>query len=426
VVDVAHSFNRRYVALLAFVACLILIVGWFVRPRDIPQSPLPVPSDTELQQLARRAQRRSLEDMTSYFAGVAADLNASLAYIPASTLTGIVWSETEVITGPMPFGAGAAAVAIRIGSRAVDTVPRVYGRQLPLAALDPPRTSILKGPRRAASLPHVGDWMVAVWQTGGEPSFAVANYRQLTETACGLGTVRELVSSLSLTHGMIGGGIFNMDGELLGMILPCNDHIGAIDPTSVDELLKRWDTLEQRLLGKYGVLFAPVSEGEAPYFKGINGLFVREVWNDAPAESAGLWPGDLLSTLNEHPAITTEDLRALASASDVAFDLKVQRGAKTLTVVLQPRPTAAVASSGTVPAAGLMLESAPKTYRIESVLPDGPAARAGIQPGDRLVRINRAEPRTAEQVMRAMTAAGRGPLLLEIERDQRRIAVVIP
>jgi C-terminal processing protease CtpA/Prc len=73
-----------------------------------------------------------------------------------------------------------------------------------------------------------------------------------------------------------------------------------------------------------------------------------------------------------------------------------------------------------------MLESAPKTYRIESVLPDGPAARAGIQPGDRLVRINRAEPRNAEQVMRAMTAAGRGPLLLEIERDQRRIAVVIP
>jgi C-terminal processing protease CtpA/Prc len=73
-----------------------------------------------------------------------------------------------------------------------------------------------------------------------------------------------------------------------------------------------------------------------------------------------------------------------------------------------------------------MLESAPKTYRIESVLPDGPAARAGIQPGDRLVRINRAEPRNAEQVMRAMTAATRGPLLLEIERDQRRIAVVIP
>jgi serine protease Do len=379
-----------------------------------------------LQQLARRAQRRSLEDITSYFAGVAADLNASLAHIPSSTLTGIVWSETTVVTGPMPFGAGAVPVTVRIDSRDVDTMPRVYGRQLPLAALDPPRTSLLKGPRRAASLPHVGDWMVAVWQAGGKPSFAAANYRQLTETACGPGTARELVSSLSFTRAMIGGGIFNMDGELLGMILPCHDHIAAIDPTSVDELLKHGDTLEQRLLAKYGVLFAPLSEREAPYFKDINGLLVREVWNDAPAERAGLLPGDLLTALNEQPTITTEDLRALASAFDVAFELRVQRAAKTLTLALQSRPTAAVVSSGAVSSAGLMLESAPKTYRIESVLPEGPAARAGIQPGDRLVRINQTEPHNAAQVIRAMTAARRGPLLLEIERDQRRIAVVIP
>jgi serine protease Do len=296
---------------------------------------------------------------------------------------------------------------------------------MPLAALDPPPTSMLQAPRRAASPPGVGDWIVAVWQTAGEPSFAAANYRQETEAACGLRTVRELVSSLSLTRAMIGGGIFNVDGEVLAVILPCNDHIAAIDPTSIDELVTRGDTLEQRLLGKYGVLFAPLSESEARYFKDIKGLFVREVWKDAPAESAGLWPGDLVTALNDQPAHTTEDLRALTSASDVAFDLRVQRAANTVTVVLQPGPTAVVRSDA-VAAAGLMLESAPKTYRIESVLPDGPAARAGIQPGDRLVRINRAEPRNAEQVMRAMTAAGRGPLLLEIERDQRRIAVVIP
>jgi S1-C subfamily serine protease len=364
--------------------------------------------------------------MTSYFAGVAADLNASLAYIGSSSATGIVWSETEVLTGPMPFGAGAAGVTVRIDSREIDTVPRVYGPQLPLAALDAPRTSMSKGPRRAASLPHAGDWMVAVWQTREEPGFAAANYRHVTETACGLGSARELVSSLSLTRAMIGGGIFNMDGELLAMILPCDDHIAAIDPASVDEILKRGNTLEQRLLATYGVLFAPLSEDEARYFKDINGLFVREVWSDTPAESAGLWPGDVLMGLNERSAVTTEDLGALASASGVPFELRVRRAAKTLTLTLPPRSLPAVASAEAVEDVGLMLESAPKAYRIESVLPGSPAARAGIRPGDRVVRINRTEPRSAEQVMRAITTPRRRPLLLEIERDERRIAVVIP
>jgi S1-C subfamily serine protease len=363
--------------------------------------------------------------MTSYFAGVAADLKPFLAYIPSSTLTGIVWSDTEVVTGPMPFGPG-RAVTVRVDSREVDSVPRVYGRQLPLAALESSRTSSLKGARRAVSLPHVGDWMMAVWQMGGEPGFAAANFRQLTETACGPGTAREIVSSLPLRRAMIGGGIFNMDGELLAVILPCNDHIAAIDPASVDALLEQGATLEQRLLGMYGVLFAPLSEGEARYFKDVNGLFVREVWNDTPAESAGLWPGDVLTGVSGQPVVTIEDLRALASGSEMPFDVRVQRAAKTLSLALRPVPTAAVGHGGAVTDAGLVLESAPKSYRIESILRDGPAARAGIQPGDRLVRINRAEPRSAEQVMRAMTAEDRGPLLLEIERAQRRIAVVIP
>lgn len=423
-VNATQSLNRKYVALLAFVACVILIIGWLVRPRDVPQSPAAVPSDSELQQLARRAQRRSLEDMTSYFAGVAADLRASLAYLPSSKITGIAWSETEIVTGPMRLDGRATAVKVDIDSRAVETLPRVYGGQLPLAALHLTGTSRLKASRRAASLPEVGDWMVAAWQTGGQPAFAAANYRQVAETACGLWPARELVSSLSLTRAMAGGGIFNMDGELLAMILPCDSRIAAIAPTSVDEILRLADTIEQRLLAEYGVLFAPLSENEARSAKLRSGLFLREVWSDTPAEDAGLWPGDVLTALNGRPAVATEDLRALASASDVAFELTVQRAAQTLTLVLHPRSPAE--SAGVVESPGLTLASTLETHRIESVEPGGPAARAGIQPGDRLVRIDHLEPRSAAQVRRALTAPRRAPLLLEVERGQRRIAIVIP
>jgi S1-C subfamily serine protease len=262
-----------------------------------------------------------------------------------------------------------------------------------------------------------------VWQTERTPGFAAANYRQSTETTCGLGSAREIVSSLSLAQAMVGGGLFNMNGELLAVILPCDDHIAAIDAASIDDILARAGALEQRLLARYGVLFAPLSEHELRHFKDSRGLFVREVWIDSPAGIGGLWPGDLVTALNRQPAVTLEDLRALTEASVDSFELSVQRGASTLTLRV-PRSVDGVGSAEAEDA-GLSFASAARTLRVDSVLPGSPAAQAGIRPGDRLVRINRNESRNPEQVARAL-ADRRTPVLLEIERDERRIAIVIP
>ena len=57
--------SPKYIAILALVSSVILIVGWFARPREIPQSPPTLPSENDLMQLARRAERRSLDGMTT-------------------------------------------------------------------------------------------------------------------------------------------------------------------------------------------------------------------------------------------------------------------------------------------------------------------------------------------------------------------------
>ena len=75
---------------------------------------------------------------------------------------------------------------------------------------------------------------------------------------------------------------------------------------------------------------------------------------------------------------------------------------------------------------GLVIEPTAQRYRIDTVLLESPAARAGIRSGDVLVRINHVEPRTRAQVEQALKGAPATPLLLEIERDVRRIAFVIP
>jgi C-terminal processing protease CtpA/Prc len=75
---------------------------------------------------------------------------------------------------------------------------------------------------------------------------------------------------------------------------------------------------------------------------------------------------------------------------------------------------------------GLVIESTTPTFRIESVLPDSRAERAGVKAGDILRRINHVEPRTRAQADRVVKSATSQPVLLEIERDQRRLAIVIP
>jgi hypothetical protein len=177
-VDATDARNPKYVAILAGVACLILAVGWFVRPREIPQSPAPVPSETELHELARRAQRRSLESMTAYFADLATDLRPSLSYIRPAGSSGIVWDGTHIVTGPV----GLDPRSLTVGTASGDVRPTrtISSRRLPLSALE-----ILHGlsgsaiAHRAAALPQAGDWIVGASSTSIATS-SVSFFRVVT------------------------------------------------------------------------------------------------------------------------------------------------------------------------------------------------------------------------------------------------------
>lgn len=411
--------------ILGLAACAILVIGWLVRPHDIPEAPPPVPSETELEQLARRAERRSLENVTHYFARLANEVKASLAYVRDAGKTGIVWDESHVLTAPRPHDPVGTPVSVRTGSGEIEAILRVAGPNLPLASLQ-----VGGGhdgwvaPRRAPSMPHAGDWIVVVWQTDAVPAFAAGTFSQAVPATCDLTTARELTTSVSLTGAMVGGGVFDIDGDLLGAILPCGDRVAAIDAASIDAILERAATVEQHVLALYGVVFARPTPEEQRYFKD-EGLFVREVWSDSAGDAAGLRPGDIITAVNGEPIDTTAGLQAFVSAPATPITLKVKRGA---TALIVPLPPAAMSSGVTAhaPDAGLILESPPSTYRIDAVVPDSPAARAGVRPGDRLVRINGTVPRSLLQVQRTLTDRAPRPILLEIERDARRMAIVIP
>jgi hypothetical protein len=423
-VAAADRHSPKYAAVLAVAASLILAVGWFARPRDIPESPPPVPSETELQELARRAQRRSLEGAAAYFSDLAADVRPSLAYLVSVGASGILWDDSHVVSVPLPMADHAASVIIRTAS-GEQGATRESSRRLPLSILQVGVAPPARMPRRAAASAAPGAWVAAVWQTDHAPAYAAANVREVMITSCGIAATREVVVSIPLTAAMSGGGIFNMDRELLGVILPCGDRIAAIEPASVDEMIARIGSVEERVLARSGVLFGRVSPDEQRYFSGTEGLLVREVWMGSRGEAAGLQPGDVAEALNDRPVTSVDHLAALATASATAIELTIRRGSKAQSVTLPPS-AAAEASTASNAGVGVMLEPPTPAYRIDTVLPGSRAARAGVKAGDVVRRINHVEPRTRAQVGRAMENAKSTPILLEVERDQRRIALLIP
>lgn len=417
--------NPRYVAILAGAACVILAVGWLARPAEVAQHPVPLPSETELEQLARRAERRSLDSMARYFAGAARDVESSIGRVREARMSGIAWSDGVLVTGPLAGGPGALApltVAAPFGE--ANARPDIVGPHLPLATLQGPAgLAGLVPVHRAELAPAAGDWMIAVWRTETEPAFAAGNFRQLEAVTCGAMAAQELGSSLSFTAAMVGGGVFNIDGELLGMVLTCGERVTAIAAASIESMMTLESTVDERIRGRYGVVVAPLSVDEAAYFKRSGGLLVREIWKGSAAGAAGLRPGDIVTALGPQPVGKIEDLQPLTDGTGRPPELKVQRGGKSLSVNL-----AAAEAPGEPPGsgAGLTLASGSDPYRIVSVRPGSPAARAGLQPGDRLVGIDFAAPRSPEQVRKRFAAARPSPLWLEVDRDAHRIGILLP
>jgi hypothetical protein len=378
-----------------------------------------VPSDTELQQLARRAQRRALENTTAYFASLAEDVRSSLAVVTPGGMTGMVWDDHRIVTGPLPDASGPT-----VTTTAGKTTMRrdVWSPRLPVtvlgAAARPGGATVA---RRDASLPGTGAWIAAVWLAQQTPAFVPAHFLQTTQTNCGVAAATEIVSTVSLVPAMIGGGLFDLDVNLLAVILPCGGRVTAVATASVEEMIATAGTVQERILARHGLLIGPLSQDERRYFDEAHGLLVREVWT--PVGGDGILPGDTVTSLNGDPVTTLDDLQPLTVA-DGAFQLGVRRADRKRTVTVG----AGSAPGGGVPRraeAGIALEAPARGFRIDSVPPAGRMARAGLRPGDRLVRINGTEPASLRQAERAI-AGDRGPMLIDVEREGRRLAIVVP
>jgi S1-C subfamily serine protease len=155
------------------------------------------------------------------------------------------------------------------------------------------------------------------------------------------------------------------------------------------------------------------------------GVFIVEVMEGTPAQSAGLKTGDLVVAFEERPVTETRVLQRLIASSapgkDVRLTVLRAEGRRRLDVRLAAMPRAVVgerivAEFGFVvrePEAG-----APSALAVSVVVPKSAADRAGLEVGDVVLQVNDMPVVTRDALRDALADAGLdAPLRLTVRRD---------
>ena len=245
-----HSGRATIVALLSVAAASTFFAGSILRPPQPAAAAAPLPSETEIAQLAHFAEHRTIDDPQQHFASLAGEAAQWEAWIAGPPQTATLWADKLIITPPLR---DRDAIVLKVDDHVTIGLLAVRGPQFPFSAFNVPADAFASSPPKlpAASL-LPGALVVVVARTADGVVHSAAHVVQRAGTACGVAAAQEIVLDIPLRQTQAGAGVFDVDGNLRGVVLPCGNRHAAIDAGVIDALLQQSRLVPQQLFGRYG------------------------------------------------------------------------------------------------------------------------------------------------------------------------------
>lgn len=301
-----------------------------------------------------------------------------------------------------------------------------------------------------------GQWVLAIGSPFGFENSATAGIISATSRSLPSDNyVPFIQTDVAVNPGNSGGPLFNMSGEVIGINSQIFSRTGGYMGVSFAIPIDVARNVEDQLIrtghvvrGRIGVTIQDVNAQLAESF-GLDrprGALVSSVEKDGPASKAGLLPGDVILGVNGHPIERYGELSGSIAAMKPGSDatLQVWRGGKQQAVSVKiaelkeqaqtaanmPKGRPGSRQTDEATQLGLtvrQLEPQEKeqvqtagTLVVEDVT--GPAAAAGVQPGDIILGINGKRVKTSKELQDAAKSSGKNVALL-IQRDDAQIFV---
>jgi serine protease Do len=302
---------------------------------------------------------------------------------------------------------------------------------------------------------HPGQWVLAIGSPFGFENSATAGI--VSATARSLPSdnyVPFIQTDVAVNPGNSGGPLFNLNGEVIGINSQIFSRTGGYMGVSFAIPIDVVRNVEEQLIktgkvvrGRIGVTIQDVNAQLAESF-GLDrprGALVSSVENDGPAAKAGLLAGDVILGVNGRPIERYGELSGTIAAMKPGADatLQVWRGGrqqafpvKVAELKEQQQQAKATGQGGKGRAAelpsvlGLSVrplepqekEQADTKGSLVVEEASGPAASAGVQPGDIIIGVNGKSVKTVKELQDTTKAAGKNVALL-IQRDDAQIFV---
>jgi serine protease Do len=311
---------------------------------------------------------------------------------------------------------------------------------------------------------RVGDVCLAVGNplgVGESVTAGIVSAKGRSTESVGGGSFQDfLQTDAPINQGNSGGALVNTRGELIGInsqILSSNGGnigIGFAIPSNMAR------NVMNQLIGKgkvqRGMLGIGIQQVTSDIAAGlglrqVRGVLVNSVNPGGPADQAGVKTGDVIVQLNGKDVNDSNTLRndIAGMQPGTAVTLSILRDGKPLDIrvklgELTPESARAnqpesgggedggarlgIAVTPLTPsrAAELGLRRGTQGVLIDQVDPNGPAAQAGIQPGDVIQEVNRQPVRSPSDVAAALARSGNHTPILLINRGGQTIFVPVP
>src|SRR5437660_214938 len=368
---------------------------------------------------------------------VAAILGAATIAVPVSALYAVAESRA------VATAAAAAPAAAATGASPVTPAP---GSPTPTVTLPDFSAMVQKYGPAVVNISVVSK-VPTSFNSQGDENPDTAGIVSAKGRTLGGGYVPFIQTDVPINPGNSGGPLFNMRGEVVGInsqiYSRSGGYMGVSFSIPIDVAMQVGEQLQSTghaTRGKLGVLIQPVTQGLADSF-GLPqpaGALVSSVEKGGPAEKAGVEAGDVILKLNGR---TIEDsgelpMQVASLAPGTAVNLEVWRAhaPRELSVKL-----GTMEEKGTTARNGSHKESGKLGLAVRPLTPDeqkngnvkggllvervtGPAAEAGIQPGDVVIAANGSNVTSAEQLKSAVEKS-KGHIALLIQRGETRIFV---
>lgn len=296
---------------------------------------------------------------------------------------------------------------------------------------------------------QVGEWVLAIGSPFGFENTATAGIVSAKSRSLPGDTyVPFIQTDVAVNPGNSGGPLFNARGEVIGINSQIYSGSGGYQGLSfaipIDVAGKVKDQLVAHgkvTRGRIGVAVQEVNQALADSFglKEMRGALVSSVEKGSPAEKAGVEVGDVIVAVNGKAVEGSGDLSGniadIKPGASAKLDV-VRKGArKQLTAqvgeLTDPKVAKADAAAASRGKLGVGVRPLDRDERREAGTDGlvveqvgGPAARAGIQPGDIILSLNGNKVSSVEELRALVDKAGKRVALL-VQREDAKIFVPV-